>query len=231
MTIKLITFDIDKFLSLRNKIYPNKNGSNINLKECFNYYQNLNDCECPICKDPMSKEKTTIFSLTKVLILRFKRSSHNLNCDVDFDFKFNINDMGIALNNSSENLRNNYFLKSIISFYQSSNCYKYFSDVCINDNWYRFCDIYDSAMNVNGEKCLKKYEPQMLIYELKEDNDNMNPFYSSLNQTNKNICITGLANQTILAFKKNNIMDIIKLNSLLNEVKMKIIKNNNNFNN
>ena len=86
-------------------------------------------------------------------------------------------------------------------------------------------------MNLNDDKCLKKYEPQMLIYELNEDNNYINPFYNSLNQSNKNIYLTVLVNQPILTFEKNNIMDIIRLNSLLNEVKIKITKNNNNFNN
>ena len=134
-------------------------------------------------------------------------------------------------NNNEENQRNNYFLKSIISLYQFRNCSKYFSDVCINGIWYRFCDIYDSVMNLNDDKCLKKYEPQMLIYELNEDNNYINPFYNSLNQSNKNIYLNVLVNQPILTFEKNNIMDIIRLNSLLNEVKIKITKNNNNFNN
>ena len=224
----ILTFDIDKFLSLRNKIYPNKNCSNISLKECFYYYQYLNDCQCPICKDPMSKEKTTLFSSTKVLILRFKRASHNLKCDIDFDFQFNINDMDIS-NNNVEARRNNYYLKSIVSLYQFRNCSKYFSDVYINDNWYRFCDIYDSAMNINDDKCLKKYEPQMLIYELNEDNNHTNPFYNSLNQENTSIYLTILVNQPIITFKKNNIMDIIRFNSHLNEVQMKVKKKNNNF--
>ena len=98
----------------------------------------------------MSKEKTTLFSSTKVLILRFKRASHNLKCDIDFDFQFNINDMDIS-NNNVEARRNNYYLKSIVSLYQFRNCSKYFSDVYINDNWYRFCDINDSVMNIPSE--------------------------------------------------------------------------------
>ena len=176
----------------------------------------------------MSKEKTTLFSSTKVLILRFKRASYNLKCDIDFDFQFNINDMDIS-NNNVEARRNNYYLKSIVSLYQFRNCSKYFSDVYINDNWYRFCDIYDSAMNINDDKCLKKYEPQMLIYELNEDNNHTNPFYNFLNQENTSIYLTILVNQPIIAFKKNNIMDIIRFNSHLNEVQMKVKKKNNNF--
>ena len=93
----IITFELYKFLLFGNQKYPNTIGSNISL----------NDCQCPICKDPMSKEKTTLFSSTKVLILRFKRLSHNLKCDIDFDIEFNINDI-INSNNKVEKLKSNY---------------------------------------------------------------------------------------------------------------------------
>ena len=93
-------------------------------------------------------------------------------------------------NNNAETLRNNYYLKSIVSLYHFSNCPKFFSDVRINGNWNRFCDINDSVMNINDYKCLKKYEPQMLIYELNEDNNYTNPFYYSLNQKNSSIYLT-----------------------------------------
>ena len=43
-----------------------------------------------------------------------------------------------------------YYLKSIISLYQSNNGFKYFSDVCINGNWYRFCDNNDFNINIKN---------------------------------------------------------------------------------
>lgn len=60
---KIIILDIDKILSLRNKMEANKIGSNINLKECFYYYQYENYCKCPVCKDPNSKLKKSRFNI------------------------------------------------------------------------------------------------------------------------------------------------------------------------
>ena len=143
----IITFDLDKLIMLRNQEFPRNKGSNISLGQCFYFYQNENYCQCPICLSPMSKEKISIISLTKVLILCFKRSSHNIKCDVDFDIKFNINYL-IEKNKYTNGMRN-YYLKSIISLYYNKG-FKYFSDVCINGNWYRFCDNNDLNKNIKN---------------------------------------------------------------------------------
>jgi ubiquitin C-terminal hydrolase len=171
---------------LRNQEFQNNIGSNISLAQCFYYYQKEKSCKCPICQSSMSKEQSKILFSTKVLILRFKRSFHNLKGDVDFDIAFNINNM-INSNTNRETMNKKYYLKSIISLYQSNNGFKYFSDVCINGNWYRFCDNNDFNINIKNIYIndLKKFEPQMLIYELEDDNNQFNPFYNSFE--NKNI--------------------------------------------
>ena len=229
----IITFELDKLLSFRKQKYPNKIDSNINLVECFNYYQNQKYCLCPKCKEPMSIEKTTLFSSTKVLILRFKRSSHNLKCDVDFDIEFNINDI-VNNNNKVEKLKNNYFLKSVISLNKSINSYNYFSDVCTNDNWYRFCHNNDYVKNIKNNE-LKENEPQILIYELKEGNNYFNPFYNSLmNQNNNNNnSMKELINNQIKMLQSNNFKQRVYNNALFNgvNVETRIQNNNNNFNN
>ena len=228
----IITFELYKLLLIRNQKYPNKIGSNISLKECFYYYQYLNDCQCPICKDPMSKENTTLFSSTKVLILRFKRLSHNLKCDIDFDIEFNINDI-INSNNKVEKLKSNYFLKSVISLNKFMNSYNYFSDVCINDNWYRFCHNNNYVKNIKNNE-LKEYEPQILIYELKGDNNFFNPFYNLLMNkfNNNNNSMMKLINNEIKMLQSNNFKKRVEKNALFNDVNIniKIQNNKNNFN-
>ena len=216
----IITFELDKYQLLRNQLNPNRMGSNINLDECFSFYQNEKDCQCPICQGPMAKEKTELLSPAKVLILRFKRSSHNFSCDVDFNYEFNINNV-INSNNSSMN--SNYMLKSIISINQTMNGFKYFSDVLINGNWYRYIDNNDCAMNINiNNNELKMFEPQVLIYELKESNDNMNPFASSMNQNNNNMKMQ-------MSGLQNNFMNNFPQNPFPNAMNMGINNNNNNF--
>ena len=165
----IITFELDRLLFIRNQILPEKNGTNINLAECFNFYQIQNAYQCPICQNPLSKQQISIISSPKVLIVYFKRLSHNLECDlkcdVDFDIEFNINNI-IQSNNNSGIMNKKYYLKSIISLYQSNNSFKYFSDVNINGNWYRFCDnnnFQTNIKNIYNYNELKKYEPQILI--------------------------------------------------------------------
>ena len=177
----------------------------------------------------MSKEQSKILFSTKVLILRFKRSFHNLKGDVDFDFAFNINNM-INSNTNRETMNKKYYLKSIISLYQPNNGFKYFSEVCINGNWYRFCDNNDFNINIKNINIndLKKFEPQMLIYELEDDNNQFNPFYNSFE--NKNIMsMMQLINMPLKMLQLKEFMQRVCNNASFNNIKFNI-RNNNNFN-
>jgi len=206
----IITFKLDELLSFRNQKYPNKIGSNINIIDCFNYYQNEKYCQCPVCKDPMSIEKTTIFSSTKVLILRFKRSSHNLKCDVDFENEFTINNINDIIYNNNK-VDKKYILKSVISLNKSMNSYIYCSDVNINDKWYRYYhNNNDNAKNINNNE-LKDYEPQILIYELKEDMNQNNNYNNNIN------LMTNLINNQKKMLNSNNFKKIVDNNFRLNE--------------
>ena len=224
----IITFDLDQFILLRNQEFLNNTGSNISLAQCFYYYQKEKSCKCPICQSPMSKEQSKILFSTKVLILRFKRSFHNLKGDVDFDIAFNINNM-INSNTNRETMNKKYYLKSIISLYQSNNGFKYFSDVCINGNWYRFCDNNDFNINIKNINIneLKKFEPQMLIYELEDDNNQFNPFYNSFE--NKNIMtMMQLINMQLQMLQLKEFMQRVCNNASFSRVDMNVQNNNNN---
>jgi len=225
----IITFDLDKFISLRNQEFLNNISPNISLAQCFYYYQKEKFCQCPICRSPMSREQTQILFSTKVLILRFKRSFHKLRGDVNFETEFNINNM-INSNTNRETMSKKYHLKSIISLYQSKNGFKYFSDVCINNIWYRFCDNNDLNINIRNINInnLKEYEPQMLIYELEKDNNQLNPFYNSFE--NKNIMnIMQLISMQMKVLQSMQFMQNVYNNANFNNIKFNV-RNNNNFN-
>ena len=50
---------------------------------------------------------------------------------------------------------------------------KYFSDICINGKWFRFMDDQIIALN-NFYNDIHTYEPQILIYELEENQNFQN---------------------------------------------------------
>ena len=75
--------------------------------------------------------------------------------------------------NSILNLNTTYALSSCISFVQNSG--NYFADCCIKsqngNNFYRFINNQIMPININN---IYQYEPQVLIYELKNQNNNNN---------------------------------------------------------
>ena len=223
----IITFELDKLLFLRNQNIPEKIGANIDLAECFYFYHKDYACQCPICQNPLSEQKISIISTPKVLIVYFKRLSHNLKCDVDFDIEFSVNNMAQS-NNNSGIMNKTYYLKSIISLYQSNNSFKYFSDVNINGNWYRFCDnnFQTNIRNIYNYNELKKFEPQILIYELKDDNSNINPFCNSMNQNNNSLMMQ-ISKKQMQFPQLKNLANTIQNNLALSNIKMEFIIQNN----
>ncbi len=130
------------------------------------------------CYEALCHEK--IKTTTKVLIIAFKRKNHTYKGDIGFNLHFSMSNYV----NQKENIyKKNYKLKAIISYslvdyYKIGKKPKYFADININDNWYRFTDF-----NEPGSKRLKhkyelyRFEPQILIYELESDDPVfINPF-------------------------------------------------------
>ena len=87
--------------------------------------------------------------------------------------------------NSILNLNTTYALSSCISFVQNSG--NYFADCCIKsqngNNFYRFINNQIMPININD---IYQYEPQVLIYELKNQNSNNYCYLQNTMNTNNN---------------------------------------------
>ena len=156
----IIKFEIEKYKKYRDEFYKNRIGCNINMEECFNCYCGGQVNQCDSCGNFKRKEYISIYSSSNVLIIALWREKHVFKCDFDFSFQISLNDfyeIGRYMNN------NFYILKSCVSLNNQGN---YFSFVNINNNWWRFCA--NSAVYIgNIMQEIYQYEPQLLIYELK----------------------------------------------------------------
>ena len=178
---KILRFNIDMFRIYRDQAYPFKSGKNLTLDDCFRCYIGGNSASCQNCRN-ISIKTTKLCCTTKVLIIYLERKNHKFYCDVDFEPSLNIiNYFSIKRSN---NITYNpiYNLKACISYDQ--NLSKYFSDCYVAKNnfsgWYRFID--DKVRKLDNPYFeVHKYEPQLLIYELDQQNFNnrsisFNPF-------------------------------------------------------
>jgi hypothetical protein len=187
---KIFRFEIDKYRMFRDEACPNRKGYNLSLNECFLCYQGGKQCQCTICGNPYATDMRKIFTSTQVIIIDLNRNNHTFKCDVDFDLYIDLLEGNYIIPHSQESMFNTkYKLKAVVSLYYNGMP-KYFADICINNNWYRYMDL----KNKNGVKrlqniCeLREHEPQLLIYELENTQKNfLNPFYNRINKGNNNI--------------------------------------------
>ena len=131
-----------------------------------------------------------------------------------------------------------YTLKAVVSLYYNGKP-KYFADIFINNNWYRYMDF----KNNNGVKRLqnnfelKEYEPQLLIYELENTQQNfLNPFYNRINKQNNNI----FSMQQLFLMQMQQMQQMLMRQQLFQKMQQNLmlqkininpnIKNNNNDN-
>ena len=224
---KIFYFNVDKYRIFRDSGYPHKAGENLTLDDCFLCYQGGNQTMCPICGNLNAYDYKKIFTSTKVIIIGFKRNKHIYKGDINFQLKYSISNYVIHNTLSSMN----YALKSII--YRIDNKTKYCVDVLINNNWIRFFE--NQIKKLNDIKELYRFEPEMLIYELINDQTNyMNPFYKQSNIINNNNFFVPTREQQIMAqmqqlLMMKMMMMNIQRNLMLNRFVMNV--NNNNFNN
>ena len=158
---KMIIFDVDKYINVRNQSYPQRIGMKLSLQECFQCYtggNQSNDAKCENCGNFITKSFTSLYFSANVLIIVFKRQYHTYQCDIDFGTSINISQF--CKYNMNGNLNGNYILKACISL----NCFnKYFADILINGNWFRFLD--DNYNTLNSCNEIYMNEPHLLIYE------------------------------------------------------------------
>jgi len=162
----MIIFDVDKYRNYRDQIYPQRMGMKLNLSECFKCYTGgykSNDFKCENCGNFTSESFASLYFSTKVLIIVFKRQYHSYQCDIDFGTIINLSPF--CKYNMNGKVNGNYILKACISL-NSFN--KYFSDILINRNWFRFLD--DNYTTLSSYNDIYMNEPQLLIYELENAN-------------------------------------------------------------
>jgi hypothetical protein len=173
-----LEFDVDEYRKNRDKAFPQKTCMNLNMDECFTNFIGGFENQCIFCYIN-GFVYSKIYNQNKVLIIAFKRKNHGLHCDIDFEKKFNISKYCSIENMSRINSNTIYILKGCISL---NNIGQFLSDICINNKWFRFIN---NQINLLGnDNDIHIFEPQLLIYEL--ENNNKNNQNNQINQNNSN---------------------------------------------
>lgn len=224
---KIFYFNVDKYRIFRDSGYPLRAGEKLTLDDCFLCYQGGIKSMCPNCGNFESYNYKKIFTSTRVIIIAFKRENHIYKGDINFGLTFSISNF--VINNTISSM--NYGLKSII--YRIGNKTKYCVDVLINNNWIRFYE--NQIKKIDNINELYRFEPEMLIYELINDQTSyMNPFYKQSNILNNNNFFVPTREQQIMAqmqqLQMMKMMQIIQQNLMLNQFNLNVNKNNNNNN-
>ena len=210
------------------------NAQIVTLDDCFDCYCDDNNVFCQYCNSNIKQYKKIYNG--KSLIIRFKRKSLGNSCDVSFPYAFDFTKYSGLTDNDIKNKL--YVLKSCISFMPfNNNGGKYFADVNVDVNsnsgkWIRYMDSQWKVLNNPDD--IKKYEPQILIYELKilEPNNN---FGSQNMNNNHNFDPNRIINQPNYINNQMN-MDFIQgnfgsNNNFIHQNNMNNINNMNPMNN
>ena len=173
----IFRFEIDKY---------KRKGYNLNLKECFFYYQAGKQCQCTICGNPNATDMRQIFTSTQVIIIDLKRNNHTYKCDIDFDLQIDLLAGNYIVPYSKQpKFNTKYNLKAVVSL-SNDGMSKYLAYISKNNSWYRYKN--NDVQKIQNFFYLKEYEPQLLIYELEKTQQNfLNPFYNRINKGNNNI--------------------------------------------
>ena len=164
--IKIIQFDVEKSKGYRDKMCPSKIGYNINLEDCFLCLQDGEKVKCIFCGSYNAFSISHLWYSNKVLIFSFNRIFHTFNSDIDFGTQIDMSKYcKFNMHGYSHYIYN---LKACISLYQYN---KYFVDIEINGNWFRFMDRQYRTLD-NSKNEIFLYEPQLLIYEINEAQNN-----------------------------------------------------------
>ena len=164
----IIKFNLDQVKKTRKDLEPLiDNNKRLSLNDCFLYSSKQNKINCQFCKQSFAFEFTKIYNSAQVLIIAFNRNNKNpkYQNDVGFYPEFDISKFII----NSNCLNKKYKLKSVICKYGEN---KYFSDVFINPNFYRFmdCKMGKDVKMIKNINELVKFEPQILFYEVDYQN-------------------------------------------------------------
>ena len=162
---KIIKFNVDEILRVRNNSFPLKFGTNLSLSDCFEISFLAKNTNCQLCFNNLANEMQNIYDYSNVLIIAFNRNQHSVEYKGDIQFFSDLNMSSYMINQNSDN---KFFkLKGVVSRYRRD---KYFADVLINGQYYRLMDNLNNmepdVKILNNFYKLMEYEPQLLIYEI-----------------------------------------------------------------
>ena len=229
---------LDSVRQYRDESNPNRKGDNLELSDLFLSYCGANPINCKHCGSKSIKRYTKLLYPAKIIIISLERKKHFFKNDLNFLFEFDIENFITKTRTQGMNINSYYELKAVISYFKSDNVGKYFADCKIKGNmnqnmWVRYIDY--NYFPVNPEEVLI-YEPQILIYEVKNNNNmkmNNNINFNMMNQPNfnynNNINNSMMNNNHMM--NNNNHMMINNNYELNNNNNMMMNFNNNNLNN
>ena len=179
----MLKFYINDYYKYRNQSRPEKIQSKLSLDECFDCFTGGYKYQCKQCGNNSADCYYSIHSFSKILIIGLIRSNHTYLNDLDFPNNLDINPY--CTSGIYPGMK--YTLKACVSLNIEKN---YYADVLLGNYWYRF---YQNQCNMLGNVGveIKMFEPQILMYELSEYNNN-NISNSQLNQMQQvNPCFGG----------------------------------------
>ena len=180
----MIKFNITDYIKYRNECFPEKSNFSLTLDECFECYTGGYPYKCETCGNTKANSYNSFYIFPKVLLLALIRTKHNYFCDLDFTNNLNVNPYYVKgiYNNM------NYTLKACVSLNSQG---QFISFINSNNIWLRHFGNQTSPLkDINTE--LKTFEPQLLIYELQENNFNSNNNNMFQMQMGANINMMGM---------------------------------------
>ena len=205
--------NVDTIRYFRDKTYPFKTGTNLELSELFTCYSGGMYTKCRNCGNNKCPRYTRICFPGKTIIISLERKNHPFKNDIKILSHFDLGPFISKTRTEGLNLNTIYELKAVISYINFGNDGKYFADCKINTGnmnyiWVRYMDSFFQIIQPN-EVCI--YEPQILIYEVYGQPIMNNP--NIANNIN-NINFTSNIGQSNFMFNNGNNMNMDPNNNL-----------------
>ena len=153
----IFKFDVDQYKNYKNELNISEN---FNLGQCFDCFTGGNLTQCKNCGNFKGILYKSLISTSNVLIIALIRKNHMYTCDINFPENLDIKDYY----EQNQKMNNLYILKACVSL----NYQGYFADINLNNNWFRYFGNQDPIQITKDN--IYNYEPQLLFYELSENN-------------------------------------------------------------
>ena len=206
--------NIDTIRYFRDKAFPMKQGTNLDLSELFTCYSGGTYNNCRNCGNNRCPRYTRICFPAKTIIISLERKNHPFKNDINILSHFDLLPFISKTRTAGLNLNTIYELKAVISYINFGNQGKYFSDckIRINNNqmWVRYIDSFYQIIQPN-DVCI--YEPQILIYEIYNPTQAMQ---NNINNMFNNNTIIGNNNDYISFNNMNNNLAKMMYNNMMN---------------